>query len=93
MRPNLYLARAMEHSHPHSQAHPPKPHRQEQETAQREITQLAPNVLRMQLPISMPGLGHVNMYALIDERGAAVVDPGLPTPSNWKAIQDRLAQA
>jgi glyoxylase-like metal-dependent hydrolase (beta-lactamase superfamily II) len=86
----------MDHAHAH--AHPPahehgRPRKQEQETAQREITELAPNVLRMQLPISMPGLGHVNMYALVDERGATVVAPGLPTPSNWKAIQDRLRQA
>ena len=70
-----------------------KPHRQEQESAQREVTEVAPNVLRMQLPIRMPGLGHVNMYALIDERGAAVVDPGLPGPDNWRAIKDRLKQA
>ena len=34
----------------------------------------------MQLPIRMPGLGHVNMYALLDERGAAVVDPGHAGP-------------
>jgi glyoxylase-like metal-dependent hydrolase (beta-lactamase superfamily II) len=70
-----------------------KPHRQEQEPAQRETTEVAPNVLRMQLPIRMPGLGHVNMYALIDERGAAVVDPGLPGPDNWRAVRDRLKQA
>ena len=72
----------MDHRHDPSPTQSHKPRRQEQESAQREVTQLAPNVLRMQLPISMPGLGHVNMYALIDERGAAVVDPGLPTPSN-----------
>ncbi len=70
-----------------------KPHRQEQESARREISEVAPNVLRMQLPIRMPGLGHVNMYALIDERGAAVVDPGLPGPDTWHAIKDRLKQA
>jgi len=70
-----------------------RPHRQEQESAQREITEVAPNVLRMQLPIRMPGLGHVNMYALLDERGAAVVDPGLPGPDTWRAIQNRLKQA
>ena len=67
--------------------------RQEQETASSEVSEVAPNVLRMQLPIRMPGLGHVNMYALIDDEGAAVVDPGLPGPSSWKAIQDRLRQA
>jgi len=68
-------------------------HRQEQETANPEVTEVAPNVLRMQLPIRMPGLGHVNMYALLDDKGAAVVDPGLPGPFTWKAIQNRLRQA
>jgi glyoxylase-like metal-dependent hydrolase (beta-lactamase superfamily II) len=51
------------------------------------------NVLRMQLPISMPGLGHVNCYALIDGEGAAVVDPGLPTPASYAALEDRLRRA
>jgi glyoxylase-like metal-dependent hydrolase (beta-lactamase superfamily II) len=41
----------------------------------------------------MPGLGHVNMYALLDERGCAVVDPGVPGPDNWRALKDRLKQA
>ena len=67
--------------------------RQEREPAKREVSEVAPDVLRMQLPISMPGLGHVNCYALLDDEGAAVVDPGLPGPSTWKAIQDRLSQA
>lgn len=70
-----------------------KPKRQEQEDAQEEVTEVAPDVLRMQLPISIPGLGHVNMYALIDGDGAALIDPGLPGPSTWKAIQHRLKQA
>ena len=68
-------------------------HRQEQETAATEVIEVAPDVLRMQLPIRMPGLGHVNMYALIDKNGAAVIDPGLPGPFTWAAIQDRLRQA
>lgn len=67
--------------------------RQEQESASTEVTEVAPNVLRMQLPIRMPGLGHVNMYALLDKNGAAVIDPGLPGPFTWQAIQDRLRQA
>ena len=67
--------------------------RQEQEDARTEVTEVAPNVLRMELPISMPGLGHVNCYALIDGEGAAVVDPGLPGPSSFKALQARLKQA
>lgn len=55
--------------------------RQEREPAKLEVSEIAPDVLRMQLPISMPGLGHVNYYALLDDQGAAVVDPGLPGPS------------
>jgi glyoxylase-like metal-dependent hydrolase (beta-lactamase superfamily II) len=57
------------------------------------VTEVAPDVLRMELPIHLPGLGHVNCYAIIDGDGAAVVDPGLPGPASWKAIQDRLRQA
>jgi glyoxylase-like metal-dependent hydrolase (beta-lactamase superfamily II) len=67
--------------------------RQEQESARSEITEIAPNVVRMELPISLPGLGHVNCYALIDGQGATVVDPGLPTPRSFAALKDRLAQA
>jgi len=66
--------------------------KQEQEPARSEVTEVAANVLRMQLPIRMPGLGHVNAYALTDDRGAAVVDPGVPGPGNWKALVDRLRQ-
>ena len=32
--------------------------KQEQEPAAETVTEVAPNVLRMQLPIRMPGLGH-----------------------------------
>jgi glyoxylase-like metal-dependent hydrolase (beta-lactamase superfamily II) len=67
--------------------------RQEQEEAKTEVTEVAPDVLRMQLPIQMPGLGHVNCYALVDGEGAAVVDPGLPGTASWRALQDRLKQA
>jgi glyoxylase-like metal-dependent hydrolase (beta-lactamase superfamily II) len=56
------------------------------------VTEVAPGILRMQLPISMPGLGHVNCYALEDERGLAVVDPGMPGPATWRALADRLRQ-
>ena len=47
----------------------------------------------MQLPIWMPGLGHVNMYGLVDDKGIAVVDPGLPGPQSWKALKARLKTA
>lgn len=67
--------------------------KQEQEPASTEVTEVGRNLLRMQLPIRMPGLGHVNMYALLDDEGAAIVDPGMPGPATWKAIKDRLKQA
>jgi len=70
-----------------------RPPRQEQEPASEEVAEVAPGVLRMQLPIWMPGLGHVNMYALVDDRGLTVVDPGLPGPQSWKALKARLKAA
>ncbi len=76
-----------------SEAPRPRPKKQEQEAASEEVTEVAPGVLRMQLPIWMPGLGHVNMYGLVDDDGLAVVDPGLPGPKSWKALKTRLATA
>jgi glyoxylase-like metal-dependent hydrolase (beta-lactamase superfamily II) len=70
-----------------------RPRKQEQEPASEEITELAPGVLRSQLPISMPGLGHVNCYLLEDDRGVAVVDPGLPSKDSYVALESRLKQA
>jgi glyoxylase-like metal-dependent hydrolase (beta-lactamase superfamily II) len=68
--------------------------RQEQEKATDEVIEVGPNILRMQLPMSaFTGLGHVNSYAILDDRGAAVIDPGLPGPQTWHAIQDRLKKA
>lgn len=67
--------------------------KQEQEPATEEITEVAPGVLRMQLPIAFTGLGHVNCYALEDERGFAVVDPGLPGEEPWQGLLDRLGRA
>jgi glyoxylase-like metal-dependent hydrolase (beta-lactamase superfamily II) len=72
---------------------PPKPRKQEQEGARDEVTEVAPGVLRLELPIRMPGLGHVNCYALLDERGAAVVDPGMPGQATWRTLEARLARA
>src|SRR3954471_16802391 len=67
--------------------------RQEQQPPGTEVIEVAPDVLRLQLPISMPGLGHVNCYVLPDERGVTVVDPGLPGPASWKVLIDRLKHA
>jgi glyoxylase-like metal-dependent hydrolase (beta-lactamase superfamily II) len=66
--------------------------RQEQEPASTDVTEVAPGLYRFQLPISMPGLGHVNCYALEDADGFTVVDPGLPSLESWEALGDRLAQ-
>ena len=67
--------------------------KQEQEPASTEVLEVAPGVMRMQLPISMPGLGHVNCYALEDSEGVALVDPGLPGEESWQALMDRLGTA
>jgi glyoxylase-like metal-dependent hydrolase (beta-lactamase superfamily II) len=47
----------------------------------------------MQLPIQFTGLGHVNCYALEDDRGFALVDPGLPGAASWENLCDRLRRA
>jgi glyoxylase-like metal-dependent hydrolase (beta-lactamase superfamily II) len=71
----------------------PRPPKQEQEPASNEIGEVAPGILRLQLPIEMPGLGHVNAYALEDGDGFAIVDPGLPGRQSWEALTDRLDRA
>ncbi|MEY4362273.1 MAG: hypothetical protein RL391_1579 [Actinomycetota bacterium] len=68
----------------------PRPLKEEQRSATEQIDELAPGVLRTQLPIDIPGLGHVNMYVLEDERGVAVVDPGLPNKSSYAQIAKHL---
>ncbi len=70
-----------------------RPRKQEQEPATTTITELAPGVLRSELPIDMPGLGHVNCYFLEDDRGVAVVDPGLPSKDSYVALEARLKSA
>jgi len=70
-----------------------KPIRQEKQKATEDITELAPGVLRSQLPIELPGLGHVNCYMLQDGDGVALVDPGLPGEDNWRALEHRLDKA
>lgn len=67
--------------------------RQEQEDADRVVTEVAPGVLRAQLPIQFTGLGHVNTYLLEDARGWTVIDPGLPGPQTWRVLKARLKEA
>lgn len=67
-----------------------RPAKQEQQPATTDVVEVAPNVLRAQLPISMPGLGHVNTYVFVDSRGIALMDPGLPGPDTLDALGRRL---
>jgi glyoxylase-like metal-dependent hydrolase (beta-lactamase superfamily II) len=69
------------------------PTREEQEPAQEEVREVAPGVVRLQLPITMPGLGHVNCYLLEDDRGVALVDPGLPGQRSWDSLVASLQRA
>lgn len=65
--------------------------RQERLPARTEVDEVAPGIGRIQLPIMIPGLGHVNCYLLEDERGVALIDPGMPDPSTNQALVERLA--
>jgi glyoxylase-like metal-dependent hydrolase (beta-lactamase superfamily II) len=71
----------------------PRKKKQEQEDASPEIVEVVPGILRLQLPIDFTGLGHVNTYALEDDRGFALVDPGLPGESSWNALLARMDDA
>lgn len=67
--------------------------RQERRPPERDVTEVAPGVLRIQLPMDMPGLGHVNCYAIEDSEGVALVDPGTPNSKSWKVLCARLKEA
>ncbi|MCB0993188.1 MAG: MBL fold metallo-hydrolase [Acidimicrobiales bacterium] len=86
------------HQHHHHSGHGdpadmPKPLREERRAPIEEITELAPGVRRLQLPINFTGLGHVNCYILDDDKGAALIDPGLPGREAWKSLQAGLTRA
>jgi glyoxylase-like metal-dependent hydrolase (beta-lactamase superfamily II) len=70
----------------------PKPVREERQPPREGVEEVATGILRLQLPISLPGLGHVNCYAMEDSRGITLVDPGLPGPKTWRELQ-RIMQA
>jgi glyoxylase-like metal-dependent hydrolase (beta-lactamase superfamily II) len=79
-----------------SETKEPPPHRplkQEQQPASDEVTEVGPGVLRLQIPILFTGLGHVNCYALLDDRGATLVDAGMPGRATWLALSARLKDA
>jgi glyoxylase-like metal-dependent hydrolase (beta-lactamase superfamily II) len=64
--------------------------RQERLPARDEVDEVVPGILRVQLPIMLPGLGHVNCYVLEDERGVTLIDPGLPDPLTNATLVERL---
>ena len=65
----------------------PKPVREERQPPREGIEEVTPGILRLQLPISLPGLGHVNCYAMEDARGITLIDPGLPGPTTWRELR------
>ncbi|MCA9708030.1 MAG: guanine deaminase [Myxococcales bacterium] len=67
--------------------------RQERQPPHKHVAEVAPGVLRIQLPMNMPGLGHVNCYAIEDRNGVALVDPGTPDLRSWKVLKARLDEA
>ena len=71
----------------------PRIKKQEQEDASPDIVEVTAGILRLQLPIDFTGLGHVNTYALEDDRGFALVDPGLPGEASWNALLERMKRA
>ncbi|MCP3937997.1 MAG: MBL fold metallo-hydrolase [Actinomycetia bacterium] len=71
----------------------PKPMREERRPPEDDIAEIARGVRRLQLPINFTGLGHVNCYILDDDRGAALIDPGLPGRAAWKALRAGLTKA
>lgn len=70
-----------------------RPVREERRPARPDVEEMAPGILRIQLPIELPGLGHVNCYAMEDDRGIALVDPGLPGPKTRAVLKKKLKGA
>lgn len=64
--------------------------REEQRPARPDIEEVSTGILRLQLPISFPGLGHVNCYIMEDANGVALVDPGLPGIKTWRHLKKQL---
>jgi glyoxylase-like metal-dependent hydrolase (beta-lactamase superfamily II) len=67
--------------------------RQEQQPAIDGVEEVAPGIIRAQLPMSMPGLAHVNCYVIPDGDGCAVIDPGIPGADAYATMTGRLAEA
>ena len=67
--------------------------RQEQQPAEDAVIEVSPGIRRMQLDVQIPGLGHVNCYAMEDERGFAIMDPGMPGAEHFETLQAALRRA
>ena len=67
--------------------------REERRPPERATAEVAPGVLRIQLPMNMPGLGHVNCYVIEDRKGVALIDPGTPSLRSWQVLRRRLDEA
>lgn len=68
-----------------------RPPKTEKRSADDHAEEVAPGILRIMLPIDLPGLGHVNCYVLEDERGLALIDPGLADGVSHNVLTERLA--
>ncbi|MEM7326981.1 MAG: MBL fold metallo-hydrolase [Actinomycetota bacterium] len=67
-----------------------RPQREEQRPARPTVEEVTAGVLRIQLPINLPGLGHVNCYAMEDRNGVTLIDPGLPGRRTWNHLKRQL---
>lgn len=55
-----------------------------------EAVEVAPGILRIMLPMDAPGLKHVNCYALEDDDGVALIDPGVADGVSHEVLATRL---
>lgn len=67
--------------------------REERRPPESTVAEVAPGVLRIQLPMNMPGLGHVNCYAIEDRDGVALIDPGTPSLRSWQVLRKKLEES
>ncbi|MEM8922030.1 MAG: MBL fold metallo-hydrolase [Actinomycetota bacterium] len=67
--------------------------REERRPPEDEVAEVAPGVLRIQLPLDLPGLGHVNCYAIEDREGVALIDPGMPSIRSYRTLTSKLDAA
>jgi glyoxylase-like metal-dependent hydrolase (beta-lactamase superfamily II) len=71
-----------------SQARPVKTESRPPDGSAEEV---ADGVLRIMLPVDLPGLGHVNCYVLEDDRGLTLIDPGIADGVSHRVLTERLA--